>query len=648
MASQDSLGDEAEQFSLACEVSLLQSVVKQEGEDVAAAMHEALLESQRDKVSGRAAGTSDARTQERETKFASRKSAHVKTEASDDDVIFMGSKRKMPIKDRSVPEEVRAAKQTDRYVDLDSDEEQPVVPAPAKNSSVLSMLRPLDAQQAKAVAAVTQGLNVVIVGGAGSGKTHTTAEVVKSLDVSKVVSLLASNWQSLKVAQSKLTSSIVDGARIARIRFMTVNKGAGVNRDDAWKVEEIEAQRDAMGRRGLDDAASSDVVIIEEAGQIHVAHLTVLFRTLERVRGQTTALPKDIPVVKVLVGDLQTKPIGDVAGEGTWFFESDQVDESFVVVPLVGNRRLREGDDPRVLDMLHCIKIRRDCDFVREFFAVAEKVDLKPFERQVLHLFWSNDDAARFALSDLKRMYGKEVRVDRVDGQRAFGYDIRLAFGSRFVFELALVPGVKYLYSAGESIVSVGNTVLRNKDVLVCVATSDDSGDPVFSTAGGVEFVLRRVKFRCEYPEKSGQFHELHAYPVKYNNYAPVFSKQGSEADYVHVHCEKLRGDNVLYTAVTRCRGSPFTGHLKLSKLYLHQCRPNKDAEGNLVWGNSRVHGEEALNMKWTTCPKSVVFQSIVFGDVPDDVYAENLARIPDTPHWRGVMAKLRRMRVMR
>ena len=125
-------------------------------------------------------------------------------------------------------------------------------------------------------------------------------------------------------------------------------------------------------------------------------------------------------------------------------------------------------------------------------------------------------------------------------------YDIRLAFGSRFVFELALVPGVKYLYSAGESIVSVGNTVLRNKDVLVCVATNDDSGDPVSSTAGGVEFVLRRVKFRCEYPEKSGQFHELHAYPVKYNNYAPVFSKQGSEADYVHVHCEKLRGDNVL------------------------------------------------------------------------------------------------------
>lgn len=59
MASQDSLGDEAEQFSLACEVSLLQSVVKQEGEDVAAAMHEALLESQRDKVSARAAGTSD-------------------------------------------------------------------------------------------------------------------------------------------------------------------------------------------------------------------------------------------------------------------------------------------------------------------------------------------------------------------------------------------------------------------------------------------------------------------------------------------------------------------------------------------------------------------------------------------------------------
>ena len=59
--------------------------------------------------------------------------------------------------------------------------------------------------------------------------------------------------------QSKLSSSIVDGARMARIRFMTVNKGAGVNRDDAWKVEEIEAQRDAMGRRGLDDAASSDV-----------------------------------------------------------------------------------------------------------------------------------------------------------------------------------------------------------------------------------------------------------------------------------------------------------------------------------------------------------------------------------------------------
>ena len=185
--------------------------------------------------------------------------------------------------------------------------------------------------------------------------------------------------------------------------------------------------------------------------------------------------------------------------------------------------------------------MRIDDESVREFFRVAATVDLTAHERDVLHLFWSNDDAARFASKDLKRMHST-VRDVHLDPKRKLSYDTRLAFGSRFVWDLVLVPGATYVYSGGESIVSVANTQLRNKDVLICVRVADGSGDPVFKVKSGLQFVLRQVEFRAEYPASSGNFVAVKAYPIKYNMYAPVFSKQGSEADYVHVHCEKLRG----------------------------------------------------------------------------------------------------------
>ena len=43
-----------------------------------------------------------------------------------------------------------------------------------------------------------------------------------------------------------------------------------------------------------------------------------------------------------------------------------------------------------------------------------------------------------------------------------------------------------------------------------------------------------------------------------------------------------------------------------------------------------------------------MVFNQIVFGDVPREAYERALQDIPDTPHWRKVFAKLQKMRVVR
>ena len=140
---------------------------------------------------------------------------------------------------------------------------------------------------------------------------------------------------------------------------------------------------------------------------------------------------------------------------------------------------------------------------------------------------------------------------------------------------------------------------------------------------------------------------EVKQYPVKYYRYAPVFAKQGSSAPYVWLHCEKLKGDNLLYTGVTRCEGSPFDGRLKITGLFQANKGPTV-VNGKLDWSGSWVHGDEALRIKWSACPKSIVFQQIVFGNVPTHVYNKAMQAVPATAAWTATMAKLKKMQVFR
>ena len=161
---------------------------------------------------------------------------------------------------------------------------------------------------------------------------------------------------------------------------------------------------------------------------------------------------------------------------------------------------------------------------------------------------------------------------------------------------------------------------------------------------GDVRVMLSRVERQANY---QGVTYTASAFCLKYSRYGPVFSRQGDEWDYVWVHAEKIKGPNVLYTGLTRCKGSPFDGKLKISGLRKAFKRP-EIVNGQADWSHSHVKDEDALNIKWAACPKMVVFQQIVFGDVPSDVYDKALAAIPSTPHWQRVLAKLQKMRVVR
>ena len=540
--------------------------------------------------------------------------------------------------------------------------------APGEAGSPTQSLPLLDAQQAAAVALCVAQENVFICGGGGVGKSGTVVRSIADSDFTHAV--MGPHHSSLKIIKAKCLKNLQPDV-FARQRFMTVNKGSGVNVGDDWDTEEIRANFENEGRSGLRDSATADRSIVDEVGQLDPNNFSTMRQTIEAVRGREMKW--------TLSGDLQTRPIkSDGSSEMTWFFESPSFSSDFVIVPLCRSYR---STDPRAVRAFKDIKIRRDSEDVRHFFRTAEQVciefapgllccalsvvlliadccyrciaqvDLAQHARDVLHLFWSNEEAEHYARKDLTKTHGLlNLRIVNAEPDQAkYSYDQRRAFASKFVWDLVLVEGEEYLFSSNEGeIIEVDGIPLRNKDVLRC--TNRDLGD------GRAQFLVvdREVKtlvILSQLPRTANfNYVELRAsaFSLKYARFGPVFSRQGAEWDYVWVHAEKIKGPNVLYTAVTRCKGSPFDGKLQISGLNYAKTQPVIRPDGSKDWSASHVTGQEAMKLKWQACPKMIVFQHFVFRDVPNDIFQKALTEITDTAHWRAVMQKLSTMRVVR
>ena len=494
----------------------------------------------------------------------------------------------------------------------------------------------LNSQQRAAVALGRGDQNIMICGGGGVGKSETVTSSIG--DSKKINAVMGPHHSSLNIITRKCKQTL-SPTTFAGQRFMTVNKGTGVHVGDEWDAREIITNFESEGRAGLQDTVTADRCIIDEVGQLDPDSLSTMREAVESLRG------KGMPWT--FVGDLQTRPIKNKSGEAIWFFESEAFSEDFVIVGLQQSYRVK---DPRATQALKDIKIRRDSPEVRSFFAKGEDVDLAGHERETAHLFCSNEEAEKFARKDLIKIYGLSATrsVKATPDHCNYGYAQRNAFGLKFVWDLTLVLGEDYSFTGSDGgMVEVDGVPLRNRDKLRCTMLDDGDGKAEFclmDREGDVRVMLSRVERQADY---QGVTYTASAFCLKYSRYGPVFSRQGDEWDYVWVHAEKIKGPNVLYTGLTRCKGSPFDGKLKISGLRKAFKRP-EIVNGQADWSHSHVKDEDALNIKWAACPKMVVFQQIVFGDVPSVVYDMALAAIPSTPHWQRVLAKLQKMRVVR
>jgi len=141
--------------------------------------------------------------------------------------------------------------------------------------------------------------------------------------------------------------------------------------------------------------------------------------------------------------------------------------------------------------------MRIDDESVREFFRVAATVDLTAHERDVLHLFWSNDDAARSASKDLKRMYST-VRDPCIWTRSAscpttLGW--RSALGLCGIWCSCLGQHMSTVAASQSCRLATRSCATRT---LICVRVADGSGDPDFKVKSRLQFVLRQVEFRAE------------------------------------------------------------------------------------------------------------------------------------------------------
>ena len=454
--------------------------------------------------------------------------------------------------------------------------------------------------------------------------------------------VVAAFWAGLKVIQSRCKAQLPVHA-YASCQFMTLNKAAGVNKDERWDAERVMQKLHTEGRAGLEDVATARAVYVDEAAQAGCLEIGTLIKAVN-MRREELDLGDGL---LVLCGDLQTRPIGSGdSHEPTWFFEDPEIDSaSAVIVPLTGSYRVR---DARAEAAIFDLKIRNDTSRVREFLARAEFVSLAGHEKETLHLFHSNAEADRYSQRDLIKIYGKSnVRMADADPRRELNRDQLAAFQSKFVPQLVIVEGEDYLISLGDEQIEVDGELLRNRDVVRCVRRRDEDGRAWFRVMCREGYVIAKLGLSIFTAEYRGVQMQVQQIPVRSARYGPVFSKQGSSASYVWLHAEKLKGDNIAYVGVTRCEGSPYDQRLKISGMFKACLPPRVKPNGDLDWSGCWVHGDEALRIKWTACPKSVVFQQIVYQNVPPELYQRALQSIPRTAAWAATLEKLQSMRVL-
>ena len=488
----------------------------------------------------------------------------------------------------------------------------------------------------KQVAAVRAGMDmsndvVVVCGPAGAGKTLVLKVLLALHKMTQRVTVVAPEWLLLNNLKD------VVGEELAQqCEFKTLSAAFGVQMKESggsekWVPDQMMRNILSEDRKNALEAYASDVMIGDELGKVDPLALNSgAKKVCEEIRAAKGWATSDRPLRGmryIFFSDAsQCGPIISEldADEVRWrdgcefFYESSVMDVRKCTIAALMQVH-RQGCE-RMKAVLPKIRVAMSEDAeVIEFFNVADKVEFADSvpRRQIQYGVLSNVSANKkgaTVYSNDARMEGRQTWQQHtlVDGNcnpesAKWTWALQSAASKQMMWDPTWAVGDYYRFNAGfdggenETAARVQfrpDEFVRNKELAELVAIFPDAAELQFRLVNHDDaIVTTRMKRFTVYLPGNGRV-QLYCQPWRYARVQPMFGMQGSEFDYLDIDAGGNNfGKNLLYTAVTRGKGSPWEGKLRIKKL----------------------KGNGGLEKKLKTHPKSLVWLHKMGEFVPAD-----------------------------
>ena len=450
----------------------------------------------------------------------------------------------------------------------------------------------LNCEQVMAVRAGLIG-SLVCCGPAGAGKSLVLKVLLALRSIDSKVTAVAPEWlllQQMKNAAGELNDAA---------NFKTLQAAAGVQMteegvSEPWVSSQIlEKVMDGPRHNALDTYESA-YIIGDEVGKVDPLALNCFRDVSEAVRDHkgwaTAAGPMRGMELAFFTDTSQCGPIlsqdrQEVTGRqgGEFFYESTIMEvPRLSIINLTQVHRQRCEKFKAVLPLIRVAMF--DEPTVQDFFAVADRVEfganvpLRDIQYGVLSNMNVVDKGAEVYSRGVQPadIWKQSILGDRrcnFEGRVSLTFDEKKLLAPKLLYSDATwVKGETYRFSAGseksEKPVMVDGEQIRNKELLQLVDFDQQECTLKMRLIEqqGQEVTLHLRKFSIWPKVKNGkEKRSFKAFPLKYARVLPMFSMQGMEFDFLDLDVGSANiGPNLLYTAITRARGSPWEGKLRI------------------------------------------------------------------------------------
>lgn len=496
----------------------------------------------------------------------------------------------------------------------------------------VGVLLGLDPKQQLVVKVIAAGLNLVVVGGGGVGKTFTLGRALRVLlqMLNKRGTVGSPTHTARRVIQRFLASNELEVPNDTLQVCFGARVGEPMQRDSiAAKVLAPRVQREKAIA-----TARGDFVALDESGQAEPGLLSEYFGSNTKVREalgiegtqQIIAVQDPIQNLPVQAGTRRLMLESLVITHGNfWFIELNTPHRTTEAesVYMLGKVARQELDEEL------CAWLQR----ARDVQLPAGNEFLKEPSQRTDHWMATNQESITTGMD----VFSADAAAGDLMIVRALGWDEltrgrRALFKNRVPRELAVRVDGMYAFSATEERVEVGGVTLTNGELLradvldwdnmrVRFQAMEQLGQPFFWMG---RRAVRAQGMVTENYRQQYAMAEVHQLTVCYDNVGTSYKSQGRSSLICHVHVDCLRGgDNQGYTMLSRTAGSVAQGTLKITGF-------KEDAQGNIKI--------EDVRRKLKLFPKSLVVMHLLGRAIPPERLAAARAEaLVMDPQWAAV-----------